>query len=542
MNGKTTILIHGVLVAFAVLAVAILAVSTHLGTGVGGDATTYIYSARDLITGKGLGLIGPRGEFRLLPYFPPFFPLALAGLGLLGFDLTLAAQWLNIALLGGLVWLSGALIYRVTHAGFLSLLLALLLAVSPILIPVYSWAMSEPLCIFLGFLGLMWTLDYLKTVEKRAALVLGGLAAGLSFLTRYSAVAFLAAGLLGILVLSRETWRKRIKDGLLYAVIGALPMLVWLSIDLAQTTTVSSRSIEGAGRMLQQFLGAWGYLRDTILNWLLPNSWLTSPPYPRLLNGIVLIVFVAGMAAWFALATRTAARRLPEKGRADERLLLGWLLVFFIVIYLAVVVVVYAVTFPTIDINSRMLSPVYVAFLWLIADLVCLSGDLWPLRNRLRPALLALLALGAIWFGARSERIVAQNYALGLGYNSLEWRSSATIQAVKALPSGALIVTNEQTAVLYLTGRASYPMMEPFQADTGAPFTTYGNGNLENDPAERAFRQDQAALVLFNSINDQLQPYYGARTAEKVASLTKGLYTSFQGKDGAIYYYAAPGK
>ncbi|HPC05781.1 MAG TPA: hypothetical protein PLI60_03595, partial [Anaerolineaceae bacterium] len=66
----------------AVVGMTLVAYSTSLGPGVGGDATIYITSARNLLEGRGLGLIEADGSFRLLPYFPPGYPLALSLFGL----------------------------------------------------------------------------------------------------------------------------------------------------------------------------------------------------------------------------------------------------------------------------------------------------------------------------------------------------------------------------------------------------------------------------------------------------------------------------
>ena len=189
----------------AVLGVVALMLSTHWGPGIGGDATIYITSARNLLAGKGLGLIQPDGGFRLIPYFPPFFSLVLSLIGLTGADLVAAAHWLNMLLFGGLVWLAGSLTYRVSRSVPLAGVLAVLLMASPILIPVYSWAMAEPLSIFCGVLGLVWLVDYFHQPQRRSLLILSGLLAGLSFLTRYSAVAYLAAGWIGLLIFSPKT-------------------------------------------------------------------------------------------------------------------------------------------------------------------------------------------------------------------------------------------------------------------------------------------------------------------------------------------------
>ena len=202
----------------AVLGIVALMISTHWGPGIGGDATIYITSARNLLAGRGVGLIQPDGSFRLIPYFPPFFPLVLSLIGLTGADLVAAAHWLNMLLFGGLVWLAGSLTYRVSRSALLAGILAVLLMASPILIPVYSWAMAEPLSIFCGVLGLVWLVDYLHRPERTYLLILSGLLAGLSFLTRYSAVAYLAAGWVGLLVFSSKHLRARVLESLEYLI------------------------------------------------------------------------------------------------------------------------------------------------------------------------------------------------------------------------------------------------------------------------------------------------------------------------------------
>ena len=96
--------IWGLAVLPAILGCYLLAISMRRGPGVGGDATIYITAARNLLAGKGLGLINPAGEFRLLPYFPPFYPLLLAFFGWLGLDPAGFAGPLNIILFAATVF------------------------------------------------------------------------------------------------------------------------------------------------------------------------------------------------------------------------------------------------------------------------------------------------------------------------------------------------------------------------------------------------------------------------------------------------------
>lgn len=530
-------LVQLLLLAVAAFGMLVMLRSTHWGPGIGGDATIYITSARNLLDGRGLGLIGPRGEFRLLPYFPPFFPLVLSAAGALGLDLVKAAQGLNVLLFGALIWLVGTVTYGVSRSALFALLAALVLLVSPVLIPVYSWAMSEPLALFLGFGGLALLLGFLQNPGRRGLLVASAVLTGLSAATRYSSIAFVGAGALGVLLLDGRRWRARLAQAAAYLAVGILLVALWMAYDLSQTATVSSRSLEAG--MAQRLANLWPALHQVFLFWFIPDSWISDPPYPALINTVMMYGLFVVFLVWLALALWRKARRSPA-GFSDSEGHLLILLSLFMIAYLAVVAVVYITTYPPITIGSRMLSPVHAADMWLIVALTSQSLKLWPNQRRLQPALVLSLALLIVWYGWRSARIVQQNYELGLGYTSLAWQHSQTIAAVRQLPETTLIVTNEENAVFFLTGHRSYPLAEIYRDRPLETFTAYGEGDLTQDEAQRLFRREGAALVLFDSIYSQLESLYGERTAERVASLVRGLEMSFQGEDGAIYYY--PGK
>ena len=536
INIKREPILYAFLSLSAVLGVVALILSTHWGPGIGGDATIYITSARNLLAGKGLGLIQPDGSFRLIPYFPPFFPLMLSLIGLTGVDLVAAAHWLNMLLFGGLVWLAGSLTYRVSRSALLAGIMALLLMASPILIPVYSWAMAEPLSIFCGVLGLVWLVDYLHQPQRRSLLILSGLLAGLSFLTRYSAVAYLAAGWVGLLIFSTKRLRERILESLVYLIAGLLPMIIWLIYDISMTATVASRSLETGLGMASRIASMLAPIKDIILRWLVPDSWISTPRYPASFNLLIDILFVLGMILWFGL-TAWKVNKTADKTQNKDLFQLLVLLTLFILAYMGVIVVVYITTYPPITIDDRMFSPIHVAILWIIVVLAGLNLNLWPAYRWLKFGLPVLLILFAGAYGWRSMRIVDQNYDRGLGYTSPDWRDSPTIQALKAMPPDRTIVTNETMAVLFLTGRIAYPYAEIYLDKPLAVYSEYGNGDLSTDTAQRLFRERKAALVLFDSLSSQLESIYGEATADRIQKLTGGLQVSYKGSDGVIYYY-----
>ncbi len=521
-----------------ILSVVLLWLSTIHGAGIGGDATIYITSAQNLLAGKGLGLIQADGSFRLLPYFPPLFSLVLAGLGALGLDLAEAARWLNIFLFAALVWLVGRVTFRLTRSAVFALLAAALMLVSPVLIPVYSWAMSEPLAIFLSLAGLALLLPAMRTGRQRGLLVAAALVMGLSILTRYAQAAFLAAGALGIFLLANGNWRRRLVDAILYGFVGVLPAAAWVIFDVAQTATVSSRSWEGAGGMGQRLANLWPALQDVFLFWFVPDSWISQPPYPQIANRLMLPAGLLVLAVGFAIVLLRNRKR--EATVRTDSANLAWLLAFSTAAYLLVIGLVYVTTYPPITIASRMLAPLHVVVIWLVALLAGMVAAGWP-KARILSGLLALgLVVFVGWYGWRSARIVQQNYALGLGYNSVAWQESDTIQWVLSLPPGASLVTNEEMAVLYLTGRASYPLAEVYADQPLAQFSVYGQGDLANDPSQRLFSEGKAGLVLFDTLGEQLQGIYGDRTDERMRKLSEGLAVVFQGADGAAYALPNP--
>lgn len=520
-------------IAAAVIGMAVLRVSTAKGVGIGGDATIYMTSAQNLLDGKGFGLVGPRGEFRIMPYFAPFFPLVLTIPGLLGASMEAVAHWLNTLLFGALIWLAASETMRSTKSLPAAWLAALLVLASPVLVPVYSWAMSEPLSLFLGFSTLLLMLAYLRQPERKLFLAASVIAGALAFLTRYAAVAYLGTAALLYLLFDEKKFVKRLLTTLLFGVLGCIPAFGWMAYNISNTTTVSSRSVLTGAEMLERMRLFWPQMEEVILFWLVPDSWIQSPPYPAVLNHVLSIGFVLVVIAW----TVALARMASKENRKEPVYRLGAALALFSLVYVAVIAAVYFTTYPPITIGSRMLSPLMVSVLWLIVLLAFQSGHNWKKPAWLGGALLAIVLVFGLWNGLRMMRIVKQNVELGLGYNSVSWQKSETMNALRDLPEDTLIVTNEETAILWLTGRASYPITEIYVDEPMADFVMYGDGDLTDDPSEEMFRDGEAVFVMFDSLASQVSGLYGERSEAWAMALVDGLEVIFTGQDGGIYRY-----
>ena len=415
--------------------------------------------------------------------------------------------------------------------------------------------MSEPLALMLGFSGLALLIMYAEKPEQKWVFFTSAVLVGLAFLTRYPAAIFLGVGGICAVSFSRGRWLERFWRGALYFLIGILPMAAWVVYDFATTDTVASRSVETAAGMAQRFVSLWPKLRDVFLFWMIPDSWISTPPYPGWLNtfglmiGILMVLGSVVLVGRYLLINKGKGVDGKEGERIGPLLMCyvgddlvrscRWVfvLVIFILGYLAMIALVYIVTFPPITIGSRMLSPVHVAVIWLLPLLAGLSFAFWPKKRWLKIGFLLLGVIFLMWYGLRITRIVGQNYRFGQGYHAPMWQGSEVIRAVRDLPMSVPVVTNDQTAVLYLTGRSAYAFAEIYRNDALEVFSRYGEGEIADDQGQDVFRNESAVLVLFDSITEQMETIYADRAIERVERLVDGLEVDFEGNDGAIYSY-----
>ena len=506
----------------------LLFISMAQGVGVGGDATIYITSARNLLAGKGLGLINAAGDFRLIPYFPPFYSLVLAVPGLFTDNLPLAALVLNLVLHAGLVFLITYWTISVSDNLFPGLLLGMLLAGSPIIIPAASWAMSEPLAILLGFSGLI-LLEKSLVEDQRFAFWVSAILLGLSFLTRYSSAAFIGAAVLLIFFFEGETWKKRFLRAFGYGFVSVIPMIVWLVIDFTKTNTVASRSML-SGKTAELWAAFLPKIKHVFVLWILPDSLsATMPGFLVTFISIFIVLFTVGCLAGSVYALR-GGTQYPRYAR------MFFLLSAMNLLYLLLIVFVSLNTYPPITINTRMLLPVYISNFWLIYLLFALFGEYNHRLSRTFVFNTALFLFTALCC-YRGYRIASQNAIDGLGYNSTTWKNSETIAYIREnIPEDKTIVTNEETALLFLLDRRTWPMHEVYVNEPDAEYYAYESDTaVETDSSRQTFRKGGAYLVVFDSFEDQMADIYRENTRERMDKLFANLNVLFDGDDGTIY-------
>jgi 4-amino-4-deoxy-L-arabinose transferase-like glycosyltransferase len=491
--------------------------------------------------GRGLGLIRPSGEFVPSISHPPLYPILLSLLGGSTHNVIAAAHWLDVVAFGVLITLSGILFARVLRSKWLAVALAGVLLVNPAIVLAYISAMAEPVFLLTGLVGLLLLLIYLDS-HKARFLILSAVAIGLAFLTRYAGAAFVATGIIVLLALNPASRRKRVADASLLGIISIAPVamfVIWFSSVLGAPPFRVLRLPSSAGDLLIQFLRqippvlwSWKPFATEVLS--------LTPGQATILSTTVAVGAFVLLAAFGILSLRAIRRSSRNDTQKIDlghvwRLMKG--LIVFEVAFLVVFAASYVFTSPTPDVDSRTLLPVLPVLIMILlvalyAVFQLASGNQW-----IRLLSGAIILFSITGYALISAEMVIGMHRTGAGYTSRRWTESETIAAVRRLPSGIPLISNEPMPILLHADQWPYGIEELSRQEPLSVFTRYGDGDGED---QKLFREEGAALVLFDSAFDQFSSLYPQQSQVRLEALIDGLSEFSEGNDGAIYFYPQP--
>ncbi|MBM3144338.1 MAG: hypothetical protein FJ010_05055 [Chloroflexi bacterium] len=495
--------------------------TTPYGPGVSGDAVDYISTADSLK--RNLGFTDYAGEPYI--YWPPLYPLLLAGIsGLTGLDTVIVGWLLNALCFGALVYLTG-LLFRLVFgpsSGWFYLSSLATLTSLPLL-RLSANISSDPLFIVLVLACALLGETYL-TSPKTATLLGLTLVAGAAALLRWHGV-ILVFTVFTIVVLAFVALRRNPKAAFWNAIwagaLASLPFALW----------VFGRNY----RLLGSFMGYrdtggidLGYnLDDSVIKiarWFLPDQVLRYMDPVLLLGGcLLLLILLNRRADW-----RTFFKMLAEPKHFP------WL-VFSPFYYLFV-------TFTSVgydhsaSFDDRYYAPLFV-FAFLFVALVIEGLVFEPLSNRysfagrriaLTRAILILLAL--VWLAYPSYRLykyVVVSRANGEPtynmYNTASFHRSALVEYLDSFSfEGGKKLYSNYPAAVYITTRQTTHRAPISPSGDSADFEGLYS-NYSQWPADTSY------LIWFLP-NDWFY-YYEPEDLARVADLE----VLFSSTDGVIY-------
>ena len=445
------------LIPLALLGGAIIFFVSKWGIGLSPDSCAYIGMARNFLRGQGFSFPSADGHMVPVTGFPPFFPLNLVALGVLGVDPLEGAKLFQSVVFGANLLLVGFILKRYSRSSRVAGLGAFLFLTSFSMLLIHSMAWSEPLFTFLTVGGLfLWSL-YLEQ-GKRRFLAAATAVNTLNFLTRYVGATVIGASVVALILFGRKRLSDRVKEGLISAALSSFPLALWLARNYLSTRVVARGEFFG---FHPPSLDYYGWALSSFSLWFLPQS---VPSWWR--GGIVFLAVASFIVAALRLKTRRAPVS-PAHDEGDRPPLTSLFLVFttFFVCYVATYY--WVLTFLSTDpLDNRAAAPSFPVVLILFLLVGHRLWREWKGKTFLRRSLVALTVFFVVSYAVRAVRWGSETYREGLALSGRAWRNSEILGKVKSLPPAIPIYTNASEVVYFLTGRI------------GATFPTKGSGML----------------------------------------------------------------
>ncbi len=419
------------------LGAALVWYSTIWGAGLISDSFQYVSAGRNFVAGEGFGYSVGEGVHPLVHY-PPLFAAVLGGFEFFGVDALVGARLSNAALYGLNIVLIGVSVRKISGSDWFGLYGALAAATSAVLLEVHSWALSEPLFIFLGLVSFLLLAEYAGT-GGRKPLVIGAGVVGLAFLTRYAGVALAATALLGTVLMSRARGRRMVEDAIVLGTLSLAPIALWA----ARIWVVAG---DFGAREWQYLPLTAGNVRsglNSIFTWLIPFPIVDGREF------VVLSGATALLLAWAALRfyARFSERGSVEMPESELFRFHG----LYLLLYPLVVVLAKVFLDRGIGFNDRMLSPM-LASLFVLG--VGAAASVWRRSSNklLRAALLGGGTLLLLFYAMETSLFVREFRTNGIGLARAEWHRAESIQRLETLGPEP-IYSNSVSTVYLWSGR-----------------------------------------------------------------------------------------
>jgi hypothetical protein len=473
---KSTRYLMAICVLVAVYAVAVVMWSTKNGIGISPDSTVYIEAAHNFLAGNGFF-----ASHVLLTHFPPGYPFILAIFSLLGTD-----KMFLYRLLQGLFYaangiLFGLLVYKSTKQNLLATAIGFLLFYSSrYILRIHEYAWSEPAFLLFTLISISFIASHIA-VPRIWCLIVGSLFMGFAVVTRYAGAALFAPVLLGILWLEDQPIKQRVKEAVIALVIGSFPMVIWIVRNLLLLK-------EATDRGLAIHLPGWPLIQGlfiTMANYFVPlviPIWLSV-----LIDAVLVIAVVLGMI----YLIKNAILKKPLS-TAKTLFLLSFLFVLF---YILVVILVNSFLDVSTTFDYRIAIPVFI--FTLLGGLIL--GNLVIVKSRTSwmkwvSLVLVILFISLNIYGVVNE--VKASSTSGLGFTSVYWNRSKTIQYLKTLPKGMKIYSNSPNAIWIQTNLEAYLVPAHNDYMTAKPIPDY---LLKMNSMCVESRSGKAVVVFFNT-------------------------------------------
>ncbi len=458
-------------------AIIILLVTSRYGAGITPDSVAYISAARNLAEGH--GFLTYNGLHLVVQ--PPLYSIILAVIQKITLiDPQMLAGYVNAVLFGFIIYLSGLLLLRYLNSFALIFLGTVSVLISYALVQASLMALSEPLFIFLVLLFLYYFGTY-QSKQDFVSFSLFSISAALACLTRYTGVIFILTGIISILLWEKNNIKAKIGHSLIFILITALPICVWIVRNYFLSGTLVGERAASSYTLLDNFK----FFYYTILPWFLPSS-----------STGIFFIFVFLIAATWILFRLDRDKSLNR----EEIKLIGSSLLF--VLFYTGIIIISSTTTAYDQISDRLLSPIYIPVIFILFFILDKILN-WLTKFFHLKLITFLFIVGTallISYQVKNTMHMIEEYIeqSGWGYSSYSWRESETIKYLiqhEQLGKSYTLYSNEPEAVYILTNLET----------KCSPARTYYNSpqlyNINPDKKDLWSHAENVCLVWFEKTN-----------------------------------------
>ncbi|MBL8165755.1 MAG: glycosyltransferase family 39 protein [Anaerolineae bacterium] len=434
------------------LGMILVMLSARWGPGINPDSANYIGAARNILAGHGVTMPTPDGP-GAYTLFAPLYPIALA-LMPIGGDPVDKALWLNLLSMAVNIALVSYLTYRCTNNRMAALAAAVLVLTAANILRAHSLVMSEAPFITVSLLSWLFLTRYIhgkRYIDLGAAALFTLLGFGL----RYAGAGLVGANMLCILLLSRERWPKRLLDTVIFALISALPVYLWMQ---AASSGDGVRDIFFNPIPLRQLLiGVFTYARWGFAEGLIRAGFEQG-------DGLALIIIIALSLAALALAIAVwrylrRERHLPAlRAALTQNATLPLICVIYAVTQYPFFVLVISALDAYTYIDERQLVAAHAGVIIAGAYGIFHVLRYLPRGSWLRRGVQMAVATLVVSYSVQGLVQTLDDYNDGQVFVTEHWRTAQTIEFLRDVPQEIPLYANNPEAVYLLAERTAYHM------------------------------------------------------------------------------------
>lgn len=461
MNRFSSLLLATVLLIIAGISFFL---STRWGIGISPDSITYMKSLNPGI-------------------HAPLYSWLLAAIKNAGMTIDTGVKITNFIFFLGTLIITWSVILRTTHSPAASYIGVFFVMTSVQFFSIHTFALSEPLFVFLLYV----TLSLLSTYLDRpitGVILAAGLFASATFFTRYAGAPLIASGVICIFLLLNKPFRYQLRSALIFIAASAAPFILWLLTTSRET-----------GREFA-FLG--NKILERLLNGVDELTRLFMPTQIPFGFRILLLILVVIVASYLIYQYFLQWKKSLEIDRPIVELSsLPLVLCVFILFYLAFLITVIFIQ-PEMPIYPRFLAPIVPACVIIVIVTVYKVLRPNPRYSIIYKLILVFAVTLAVTNTARLLKRVTHAHETGIGYASRAWKNSDLIKKVHTLDPSAKIYTNAGGVFWLLTTRKSSSI--PAHTD---PITLKENHNYRQLVTSIAdsTRSGKVYIVYFNTVD-----------------------------------------